>query len=253
MWQWYKFVLYYLWIAPHALLAAVPVFMFVRRLHKNFPVFFFYTLYETFVFLFLFYRRSAVTAPARNAGYWYVFVATMAGSSALRFGTIQEIFNNTLREYPRLETLATVSFRWLAGLLVLAASLMAVHSSETFSDNLMAGVSLLGRSVAIIQAGLLLFLFVFSRIFGLSWRSFTFGIALGFGILASTEIAMSALRLTDLSVHSRQLLNLLPTGSFHISVVVWLGYLLVAEKTAGAAVYPLPQVDQWSGELERSR
>jgi hypothetical protein len=251
--QWYKFVLYYLWIAPHALLAAVPVFMFIRRLTKNFPIFFFYALYETFVFLFLFFHRSAVTLPTGNAAYSYVFVATLAGSSALRFGIIQEIFDDVFRDYPRLKTLATASLRWLTGLLVLAAILTAVYSSGTVSDNLMAGASVLGRSVAIIQAGSLLFLFVLSRMFGLSWRRFVFGIALGFGILASTELAVWALRLTDLTVHSRQLLNLVPTGSFHVSVVVWLGYLLTVEKPVGAAAYSLPEIDQWSGELERSQ
>ena len=111
---------------------------------------------------------------------------------------------------------------------------------------------LLDRSVAIIQAGLLLFLFLFSRMFGLSWRSYTFGIALGFGIFASTELAGWTVRLTALTEHSKDLLDLLPTGSYHVSVLVWLGYLVAAEKPVGAATYTVPEMDQWSGELERS-
>ena len=251
--QWYKFVLYYLWIAPHVLLVAVPVYMFVRRLHKNFPVFFLYCCYETFEFLLLFFQRSTLMAPTSKVLYRYVFTATLAGSTALRFGVIQEIFDNVFRAYPRLEAVATISMRWITALLVLAAILAAFYSPGTVSDSFAAGVALLNRSVTIIQAGLLLFLFLFSRTFGLSWRSFAFGIAFGFGILASTDLAMSSLGLTNLTVHSRQLLNLLPTGSFHVSVVVWLGYLLAAEKTAGAPAYLLPEIDQWSGELERSR
>jgi hypothetical protein len=116
----------------------------------------------------------------------------------------------------------------------------------------MAGIALLSRSVAIIQAGLLLVLFLFSRIFGLSWHSCTFGIALGFGVFASTELAVSALHLTDLTEHSKDLLDLLPTGSYHVSVLVWLGYMLATEKPVGAATYSVPEVDQWSGELERT-
>jgi hypothetical protein len=116
----------------------------------------------------------------------------------------------------------------------------------------MAGVALLTRSVTIIQAGLLVFLFLFPRMFGLSWRSYTFGIAFGFAIFASTELAFWAVRLTDPSEHSKSLLDLLPTGSYHVSVLVWLGYLLAAEKPVGAATYPVPEMDQWSGELERN-
>jgi hypothetical protein len=248
---WYKFVLLYLWIAPHVLLAVVPVLMFTRRLHKYFTVFFLYTLYETFEFLLLFGIPGI--APTQKVLYHYVFIVTLAGSTALRFGIIQEIFNNVFRDYSRLEMLARASMRWLTGLLLVAAMLTAFYSSGTISDNLMAGVALLDRSVAIIQAGLLLFLFLFSRMFGLSWRSFVFGIALGFGILASTDLAVSALRVADSSKPFVNWLNLLPTGSYHISVLVWLGYLLRAEKPVGAATCPVPEMDRWSGELERSR
>jgi hypothetical protein len=142
--------------------------------------------------------------------------------------------------------------RWLTGLLLVAAILSVVYSSGSISDNLMAGVALLSRSVAIIQAGLLLFLFLVSRIFGLPWHSCAFGIAFGFGVFASTELAVSALHLTDLTEHSKDLLDLLPTGSYHVSVLVWLGYLLAADKPVSAATYSVSEMDQWSGELERT-
>jgi hypothetical protein len=251
MGHWYKFVLYYLWIAPHALLAVVPILMYTRRLHKNFPIFFSYALFETFEFLLLF--SAYMAGHATGVLYRDLFIATLAGSTALRFGIIQEIFDNVFRDYSRIERLATASVRWLTGLLILAAGLTAFYSSGTVSDNLMAGLALLDRSVAVIQAGLLLFLFLFSRVFGLSWRSFAFGVALGFGVLASADLAMSALRLTDLTEHSKSLLDLLPTGSYHVSVLVWLGYLLKAEKAVRAAAYAAPEIDQWSGELERFR
>ncbi len=250
MMQWYKFVLHYLWIAPHALLAVVSVLMFVRRLHKTFPIFFLYTLYETIEFLLLFV--IAGIAPTHRVLYRYVFTATLAGSIALRFGIIQEIFNHVFRDYSRLETLGAASMRWLTALLAVAAILLAFYSSGTVPDSLLSGVALLSRSVAIIQAGLLLFLFLFSHMFGLSWRSYAFGIAVGFGIFASTELAVSALHLTDLTEYSKDLLDLLSTGSYHVSVLVWLVYLLAAEKPVVAATDAVPEMDQWSGELERT-
>ena len=248
--RWYTFVLFYLWIAPHALLAVMPVLMFRRRLHKKFPLFFVYTLYETLGFL----LRFAAYMVGHSLGglYRYVFIVTAAGSIALRFGIIQEVFNNVFREYPRLEAVATSSMRFLTGILLLAAVLTAIYSSGNASSGLMAGVSLLDRSVAIIQGGLLLFLFLFSRLFGLSWRSYTFGIALGFAIFASTDLAAWTVRLTGPKEPLLKLLDLLPTGSYHVSVLVWLGYLLKAEKPVGATSYPAPEMDLWSGELERT-
>lgn len=251
--RWYMTTLYYLWIAPHILLAAVSVMMFVRREHRNYPVFFVYTLYETFVFLFLFLNRTAVTVFTPNKMYWYFFAATLAGSAVLRFGVIQEIFNTIFSDYPRLERVATLSMRAITALLVVAAIVVAVHSTGNLADSLLAGVGLLNRSVAIIQAGSLLFLLAFSRMFGLSWRRFVFGIALGFGVLASTELVVWTERVTHLGRHLFYLQNLLPTGSYHVSVVIWLGCLLTAQETVGAAAQPVPEIDQWSGELERSR
>jgi hypothetical protein len=246
----YKIVLYYLWIAPHLLLLPVAAIMYARRLHKLFPVFFIYTLYEflQFVLLFVCYRFSGLGGVA----YRYVFISTLAISSVLRFGIIQEIFNNLFRDYPRLERIAAVTMRWVTGLLCAAAVLSTFYSPGAAFDSVMVGVRLLDRSVTIIQAGLLLFLFLFSHLFGLSWRSYTFGIALGFSIFSSTLLAAWTLGLLALSEHSRALLDLLPTGSYHISVLVWLGYLVAAEKTVGAATYSVPELDQWRGELERT-
>ena len=249
--HWYKFVSSFLWAAPHVLLAGVPVLTYVRRLHKRFPLFFLYTLYETFQFLLLFGIR--IFAPTHGTLYLYVFTATLAGSAALRFGIIEEILNNVFQSYPRLERIATVSMRWLTGLLVISAILSVVYSSGAASEHWMAGIAFLNRSVALVQAGLLLFLFLFSSMFGLSWRTFAFGIALGFGILASTDLAVWSLRLADSDGPFVRLLNLLLTGSYHVSVLVWLGYLLKAEMPVEIMSHGVAELDQWSGELERTR
>ena len=253
----YTVVLYYLWIAPHVILGATAWLIFTRRLHKRFPVFFAYTVYETFVFLLLFTCYLIGHGLAVSL-YRYAFVATLAGSTALRFGIIQEIFNSVFGNYPRIEKLATTFLRVTTGLLVMTAILSVYYSSVSAPDNLMVGIRLLERAVTIIQAGLLLFLFVFARLFGLSWRSFTFGIALGFAIFSSTELAKWTLEMNAVTERSKELLDLIPTGSYHISVLVWLGYLLRAEKPAdpralGPSNFPGPDIDQWSGELERSR
>jgi len=247
--QWHKFVLYYLWIAPHVLLAAVPVLMFARRLHKNFPVFFVYAIYETFGFALRFF--AYVSSPAPKTLYRQVFIATLVGSIALRFGVIQELFQAIFRDYPRLEMLAVASRRWLTGVLVLAGVWSALYFAGPRPDDLMSGIALFDRSVAIIQVGLLFFLFLFSRWFGLSWRSHVFGIALGFAIFATTELAAWAIRLADLSESAKNWLDLLPTGSYHVSVLLWLGYLLAAEKPLPAMPSAAPDLDQWRGELER--
>ena len=248
--QWSKVVLYYLWIAPHTLLLVVAAIMFQRRLYRKFPVFFAYTIYETIEFLLLFLAYIS-GASLGSPVYRYIYVPTLLGSAALRFGIIQEIFNNVFHGYSRLTAIATISTRWVTGLLVVAAVCLVLYSSASAPDNLMVGVRLLERSVNIIQVGLLLFLFLFSRLFGLSWRSYTFGIAFGFALLASAQIIAWTLALTSPSENTKDLLDFLPTGGYHVCVLVWIGYLLTAEKTVRPPAYHLPDIDRWTKELEQ--
>ncbi len=250
MMHWYKFVLLYLWIAPHLLLSVVAVLLLIRRLHTNFPAFFLYAWYEIAEFVLLF----GIAVTGLNKGAWYVrvFLVTLAISTALRFGVIQEIFNNVFREHGHVDALARVSLHWTTGFLLAAATLCAIFVPGEPSDSLIAGVAWIGRGVAIIQCGLVLFLLLFSRLFGLSLQSYVFGIALGFGILSSAELANSAMRTGELTESMSRVLNLLPTGGYHVAVLLWLGYLIApARKVLRPSNVPAGEVDQWNRELER--
>ncbi len=223
MTHWYKFLFFYLWIAPHLLLMIVAALLLKRRLYTSFPAFTFYTCYEIAEFALL-----------------------------LAFGVLQEIFNNIFREHVQLHALARVSLRWTTGLLVAAAVLGAILEFAQTSDSAIADVAWLGRGIALIQCGLVLFLLLFSRLFGLSLQSYVFGIALGFGILSSVEIANWALHAGELTDSMARALNLLPTGGYHVAVLVWIGYLVApARKVLQPSDVPVDEVDQWNRELER--
>jgi hypothetical protein len=250
MTHWYRFVSFYLWVAPHVLLAAVAVLLWKRRLQTNFPVFVLYVWYEIAEFILLF--SISLTDLTLGGGYSKVFLGTLAISAVLRFGVIQEIFNNVFRGHGPVEALAAVSLRWITGVLLTAAVLCAIFVSGQTSDNLIADLAWLGRGIAIIQCGLILFLFVFSRLYGLSMQSYVFGISLGFGILSSVELANWAMRTGELSVSTARALNLLTTGGYHIAVLIWLGYLIAP---ARAIVQPrelhVGELHHWNTELER--
>jgi hypothetical protein len=249
MTHWYSLVSLYLWVAPHALLAAVGFFLLKRGLHLKFPIFFVYVWYEIAEFI------ARVTISRFNSGAWYlrVFFITWAVSASLRFGVIQEIFNYVFREHGRVDALARASLRWITVLLLVAAVLVSALAPAQASNSLIAAAAWVGRGVAIIQCGIVLFLFLFSGILGLSLDSFVFGIALGFGISSSAELAYFAMRTRDISLHMGRAVNLLPTGVYHIAVLLWLGYLLVpAREVVQSAKKPsVSDVNQWNAALER--
>ncbi len=250
MMPWYKFLLLYLWIAPHVVLAVVAVLLLTKRLYTSFPAFVLYTWYEIAEFVVLF--AIAATGLSKGAWYVHVYLLTLAMSTALRFGVIQEVFDNVFREHGRVDALARVSLRWTTGFLLAAAVLCAIFASGQTSGSLIAGAAWVGRGVAIVQCGLVLFLLLFSRAFGLSLQSYVFGITLGFGILSSVELANWAMHTGELTESMARALNLLPTGGYHVAVLVWLGYLVVPErKILQTSNVPVGGVDKWNRELER--
>ena len=250
MMNWYKFLFYYLWIAPHVLLATVAILLWIKRLHTSFPLLVLYAWYEIAEFILLF--TIAVTGLSRGSWYIRTYLVTLAMSTALRFGVIQELFDNIFREHGQVHALARVSLRWTTGVLLAVAVVCVIFAPGQTSGSLIAGMAWLGRGVAIIQCGLVLFLLLFPSLLGVSLQSYAFGIALGFGILSSVELANWALHAGELTESVAKWLNLLPTGGYHIAVLIWLAYLIAPEeRIIELGGVPVGEVDQWNRVLER--
>jgi len=79
----------YLWFAPHILLLPVAAVMFRRKLHKQYPIFFSYLIFEFLQFCALF---SIVHLKAPLGLYVEVDLFDRIGDAVLHFGIIQELF-----------------------------------------------------------------------------------------------------------------------------------------------------------------
>jgi hypothetical protein len=240
---------YYLWIAPHILQSVILMPMIRRKLYKQFPIFLLYTAVELlqFIVLLTVYIHFGSLADERYRG---AFALGTAVSTALRFGIIYEIFTEVFRNYKALGELGRVLFRWATIILLLiGVALAGTHGNGP--DGFLLIVPILDRTVSFMQCGLLLFLFLFSRYFALSWRNYAFGIALGFGILASLELANSAIR-SQIGAGS-YLLDNLGMATYHCCVIIWVFYLVAPERNTYRTPEKLPQGDLevWNRELQR--
>ena len=241
---------YYLWIAPHILLAIVLTVMIRRKLYKQFPMFLFYSAFELFQFLVLFaVSRSGSFSAGQYRG---MFSLGTAISTVLRFGIIYEIFTQMFRDYPGLNELGRTLFRWATvGLLLIAAAMAAAtHGNGAYHPVVV--LSVLDRTVSLMQCGLLLFLFLFSRYFALSWRNCAFGLALGFGVFASIELATSAIR-SQIGSSRADFMDLVVMAAYHCCVLIWVFYLFVPERSTHRTSKRLPEEDLevWNHELQR--
>jgi hypothetical protein len=245
-----RWVLYYLMIAPHALLLGILVAIVRRGTYKRFPVFLAYIATEIiqFIVLFTMYASPSVTASQYAWGY----ALGLALSTAIRFGIIQELFAYLFRNYAASKYFGKPLFRWMTvGLLLGALGLTFYAGGDNF-DRLLFTVHALDRAASILQCGLLLGLFLFSAYLGLSWRNHAFGIALGLGVFASIQLVAAAIRAQTGFAYSRSL-DYLTMGTYHVCVLVWLFYLWAPEPSVQYAVRSVPDHDLelWNKELQR--
>lgn len=249
--NWHRLLTLFLWTSPHALLGVLAVVLCKRRLYRAFPCFFVYVLYEIADFILLFALGSAHSVTEKQ--YMYAYYATLMLSIALRFGVIEEVSKDLLRESRFLKAAARRSLRGVTGLLFVVGVLLAIFAPGDNSAKWIAGVSIVTRGAAMVQCGLLLSLLLSSRFLGLSWRRPAFGITLGLGILTSVDLAVHAVRAEFSSDVWVPYLDLLATGTYLICVLIWIGYLLAPElEPASFAVVPhdYNEVETWNTELQ---
>jgi hypothetical protein len=241
---------YYLWIAPHVLQVVIASLMVRRGLHRRFPAFFVYTIFEI-VQLGVLLGVSRLDRGAYSATY----AGGLAISAAIRFWVIYELYVYFFHNYPTLNVSGRALFRGATLALLLLAVGIAVLAPSAGPDGPVRASYTLDRTVSILQGGLLIVLFLFSKYFSLSWRTHAFGIALGLGVFPCVGLATSAiwLSLGTSSAYGNMLLNMLSMAVYQGCVVVWLVYLFRTETAPRPVpeVLPTQNLALWNQELER--
>lgn len=234
---------YPLWIAHPVMQVALAVAVWRRKLLRNYPYFFAYIVSEVMLFLVLFMNEKNPDV------YFYLYWVGATISAVLGFKVIHEVFSDVLKPFHALQDFSSMLFRWAGLVVMLIAIMSAIGSAGSAMGSLAAGLLTLERSVRVMQCGLVLFLLMFSRYLGSSWRHRSFGIALGFGIFAVVEFALLGLQFAN--VIDRSTLNIFSMGAYDTAIMIWFAYVIApAPKLASAPVLLQPQ--RWDlslGEL----
>jgi hypothetical protein len=225
--------------------------MWKRGLHLQFPAFFCYVIFESLGGATI-YAMDVNPSVFSDAVYWRSYLFFLALEVFVKFAVIGEIFTHLLRLYPPLGKLAKMLISGLGVALVFAATLIAVYASPA-SFWLISATRVLGRSVSVVQCGLIVFLFLFAAHFHLNWRRPVFGITLGLAIGVSVYLAHWALMASWLLGQKSYLLDFATMAAYHVCVLIWFYYLLVPQKIATTSAAPLPEsnLELWNRELER--
>jgi hypothetical protein len=218
--------------------------MVLRGLHKRLPFFFSYVTFIVlsqivFLVIRIWYRHTY------DYSYWIQDLI----SWGLGFLVAYEIYANLLNEYPTLQKLGTYLFWFMGIVLVTIALWTAFKEPGPDRSRLLEAMDILERSVRIVEVGLLLTLFVFASFFGLSWKNHLFGVALGFAVFLSMQLAVVAIR-AYIGPKLEELLAVLELVSFDFGVLVWTYYVVKRWRPEDLRLLPKTQLTEWNDTLQ---
>jgi hypothetical protein len=159
--------------------------------------------------------------------YFYAYWTAFAIESVLVLFIVYGVFRLTMEPLKGLQRLGTVLFSVVAGISVVVAigSAFAPHMNGV--DYLVDAISQLQRSQSVLTLGMLLFVFLAMRPAGISGGSKIFGVSLGLGVLAFTDLAQSAW----LSLHRQMGMayTLIDAVVICAILVMWTAYFALPE------------------------
>ena len=244
------FLRWYLWIAPNLLLAPCLCGLLWKRWHRRLPWFVAYTGAQ--LVLFLSSVLIALISTSLLTLYRWVSVTLTGLTAIIELGVIYELANDLIMSRSSLSRVLRPLMRWTIVVLVLfaAASLAVFH--QTGVDGAIKAFQMLDFSSSVLLVGMLVALLVFARALQISWRSLPAGIALGFAISASAELAAAPL-FSELGSSYYARIDILRLVGFHICVLIWLIYIFVPGKPASLTGNRPDRTDleAWNQELHK--
>jgi hypothetical protein len=220
--------------------ALLVVVLLSRRLWVKLP---FFTAYSIFTF-----TGTVIGYGVRqnSVAYFYTYWLSECAAIVLGLAVLYEVFRQLLAPHVALHKLAKLVFvSTCVVLAVLGATVVYSHAFES-GQTLKTTVFVVEEAARVFEIGLLMFLFFFSSVFGLHWRRHEFGIALGLGIFVSVELVNLTMT-THLGPIVAQSFGIIRGITFDLSLLIWLGYILIPERVAVRAELPKRvQLEQWN-------
>jgi len=211
--------MYLSWVAGPVLETVLLACMVHRKLHRVFPRFFSYIIFQVLKsgILFLTYRYY-------EEAYFDAYWTGSAISVILAVTVMDEILQHVFKDYGGAQNLGAVIFRWACGLLLVLAIVTAVTSQDGSADRVVAVVLTFDRSIRVMQCGLFCLLMILCRLLKNCWRQQVFGIALGFGLFASMEMILVSLAMSY-GGKAGPTLSLVKSAAYNVVTILWIGYL----------------------------
>lgn len=168
--------------------------------------------------------------------YFYVYWSSYALEAILGFCIIYVIYNLAMAPLKGLQRLGMLMFRWAAGIAVAIATTMAFAPNITSTRFIMKAVTQLQQTQSVLTLCMLLFVCLAIRPMGLTYRSKIFGVSLGLGVVAATDLVAAA---WISRLHTIYSVSSIVSGcAICLTLLIWIGYFAVPEPRRRMIILP---------------
>jgi hypothetical protein len=217
---------YAVWLLSPTLQAGVLLAMYRRGLLRRYPAFLAYTILDVASACIL----AALAYRPPYTAYFYAYYAQLVLSIVISFAVSWEIIKFALRRSK------PTGLRWfgIIGTFVLLIGALGVFlRPEPLTRDAILGLMALGdHSLRWLQVVLFVALIFFGKAVRLSWKSITFGLAVGFGVFAIVNLAIAS----ELSHHgplTSATVSTMNSVAYLVAVTIWLLYVIFGLEDEG--------------------
>jgi hypothetical protein len=210
---------------------------------REFPAFLAYTVVHIGrAAIFVFAQRSRALP---QYSYWL----SESLDVSLAFLLVRELYGHVLLSYPALRRFSRVLVRWSASVLLLAAAAAAAGMVGKETSRLASTLVALDWCAAILKSALVLLLFHFARLAGLTWQHYALGIGIGLAAYTALDTALLVLQ-THAGLLRTAASALLNSASFNCSVLIWIVWFFRRRPSSPSRSPAHRALAEWDAELQ---
>lgn len=168
--------------------------------------------------------------------YFYLYWLAYTLETVLGFFVIFSVFSLAMAPLQGLERLGRLMFRWAGGIAIALALTTALGPHATADSFAVRAVIKLQQTQSILTLCMLFFVCLAIRPMGLSHRSRIFGVCLGLGVMATSDLVGSAWLGQVRSMQS--IYDIVNGASIVLAVSTWIGYFIIPEPKRRMIVLP---------------
>ena len=226
-----------LWFAAQFLEAGILFALFARGWQRQYPRFTSYIIFQLVAEVFLIFAMDRFPY-IYYFGYWATMVVTIVLTFAIFYEVVQQVW--APMDARRKLGKAVV---WLIVVLIFGQSVIALWTSAAHPshlDSITSFILSVDRDLRVVVCATGLFILVFLKRLGISWREFVVGIIAGFVLFFAVHLTV-ATAVAHPTVLHRSTLAAVNSAAYLLATLVWLAYAILSPNVVpGGAVGSMP-------------